>query len=306
MTTNGLVGARGGRLVTTDGLVEARDLTKVFPMPARAVTALSGVSLRIDLADYVAVSGPSGCGKSTLLHLLGCVEPPTGGSLRFEGREVTALSDAERSRLRLLRIGFIFQRFFLLPMLTAWENVELPQGEAGMPRAERRRRTAELLDYVGLTDRADHRPAQLSGGEMQRVAIAPTGQPLRACYLAGQAGPGELERATAAEGSPNSHDRAHATERRVGSRETKPDLWTGAAGGGGSGWPRAGDAAGRRSRMKHEKKSRSPCFRSLRQQARQRRVERAGSGLAGCAEPNPSDRGGEARSRAGRDTGAAG
>ena len=158
--------------VAPDALVEAQGMTKVFPMPARAVTALSGVSLRIDPGDYVAVSGPSGCGKSTLLHLLGCVEPPTAGSLRFEGREVTALADAERSRLRLLRIGFIFQRFFLLPMLTAWENVELPQGEAGVPHAERRRRTAELLDYVGLTDRADHRPAQLSGGEMQRVAIA--------------------------------------------------------------------------------------------------------------------------------------
>ena len=153
-------------------LVEARDVTKVFPMPARAVTALGGVSLHIESGDYVAVSGPSGCGKSTLLHLLGCVEPPTSGTLRFEGREVTALSDAERSRLRLLRIGFIFQRFFLLPMLTAWENIELPQGEAGVARPERRRRTADLLQYVGLTARADHRPAQLSGGEMQRVAIA--------------------------------------------------------------------------------------------------------------------------------------
>jgi len=90
----------------------------------------------------------------------------------FQDREVGSLTDAERSRLRLREIGFIFQRFFLLPMLTAWENVELPQAEAGAGRAERRTRTAELLEYVGLAQRAGHRPSELSGGEMQRVAIA--------------------------------------------------------------------------------------------------------------------------------------
>jgi putative ABC transport system ATP-binding protein len=153
-------------------IVEARELTKVFPMPAGPVTALSGVSLRVDQGDYITIAGPSGCGKSTLLHLLGCVEPPSAGSLLFEGRDVSALPDAERSRLRLNSIGFVFQRFFLLPMLTAWENVELPQSEAGVPRSERRRRTAELLEYVGLAGRVHHRPSQLSGGEMQRVAIA--------------------------------------------------------------------------------------------------------------------------------------
>ena len=153
-------------------VVEARGLCKRFPMPAGDVTALSGVSLRVDPGDYISIEGPSGCGKSTLLHLLGCVEPPSAGSLLFEGRDVADLPDAERSRLRLRSIGFVFQRFFLLPMLTAWENVELPQSEAGASRAERRQRTAELLDYVGLSDRAGHRPAQLSGGEMQRVAIA--------------------------------------------------------------------------------------------------------------------------------------
>jgi len=151
---------------------EGRDLTRVFPMPAGDVTALGHVSIRIEPGEHVAITGPSGCGKSTLLHLLGCVDQPSGGTLLFEGREVGALSESDRSRIRLTRIGFVFQRFFLLPMLTAWENVELPQAEAGVPKSERRSRTRELLDYVGLTGRIDHRPSQLSGGEMQRVAIA--------------------------------------------------------------------------------------------------------------------------------------
>jgi len=141
-------------------------------MPAGAVTALGDVSIRVDPVDYVAVTGPSGCGKSTLLHILGCFDQATAGSLVFEGRDVGALTESERSRIRLTRIGFVFQRFFLLPMLTAWENVELPQAEAGATKAVRRARTRELLDYVGLIDRRDHRPSQLSGGEMQRVAIA--------------------------------------------------------------------------------------------------------------------------------------
>ena len=156
----------------TRPIVEARGVTKTFPMPAGPVVALRDVSLQIDDGDYVAIAGPSGCGKSTLLHVLGCVEPPTAGELRFQDRDVASLSDAARSRIRLLSVGFVFQRFFLLPMLTAWENVELPLGEAGVPKVERRARTAELLDYVGLSGRAHHRPSQLSGGEMQRVAIA--------------------------------------------------------------------------------------------------------------------------------------
>ena len=153
-------------------VVEATELTKTFPMPAGPVTALRDVSLRVDPGEYIAVTGPSGCGKSTLLHLLGSVDTPTSGTLRFEGEEVGTLSDSRRSRIRLTQIGFVFQRFYLLPMLTAWENIELPQGEAGAGKAERRERTAELLDYVGLTHRAQHRPSQLSGGEMQRVAVA--------------------------------------------------------------------------------------------------------------------------------------
>jgi putative ABC transport system ATP-binding protein len=153
-------------------IVEARGVTRVFPMPAGPVTAVRDLSLCLESGEYVAISGPSGCGKSTLLHILGCVDTPTAGSLLFDGHDVAGLSDAERSRIRLTRIGFVFQRFFLLPMLTAWENVELPQAEAGIPAADRRRRTADLLDYVGLAHRAAHRPSQLSGGEKQRVAIA--------------------------------------------------------------------------------------------------------------------------------------
>jgi putative ABC transport system ATP-binding protein len=153
-------------------IVEGRRLTRTFPMPSGPIVALRDVSIQIAPADYVAITGPSGCGKSTLLHLLGCVDAPTSGLLQFEGRDVAALSEVERSRIRLTRIGFVFQRFFLLPMLDAWENVELPQAEIGLAPPDRRQRTRALLDYVGLADRARHRPAQLSGGEMQRVAIA--------------------------------------------------------------------------------------------------------------------------------------
>jgi putative ABC transport system ATP-binding protein len=141
-------------------------------MPAGPVHAVRDVTLQIRAGDHIAVRGPSGCGKSTLLHMLGCVDAPTSGTLLFDGQDVSGLSDARRSALRLRRIGFIFQRFFLLPMLTAAETVELPLSEAGASRRDRQQRTTALLDYVGLTSRADHRPSQLSGGEMQRVAIA--------------------------------------------------------------------------------------------------------------------------------------
>ena len=153
-------------------IVEATNVSRVFPMPAGPVTAVRDVTLTIAEGDHTAISGPSGCGKSTLLHMLGCVDAPSAGTLLFDGHEVSTLNDRARSRLRLGQIGFVFQRFFLLPMLTAAENVELPQAEAGVARDERRRRTRELLEYVGLAARAEHRPSQLSGGEMQRVAIA--------------------------------------------------------------------------------------------------------------------------------------
>jgi putative ABC transport system ATP-binding protein len=153
-------------------IIEATNVSRVFPMPAGPVTAVREVTLSIGDAEHTAIRGPSGCGKSTLLHMLGCVDTPSAGRLLFDGRDVAALNDSARSLLRLTQIGFVFQRFFLLPMLTAAENVELPQSEAGVARDVRRRRSRELLEYVGLAARADHRPSQLSGGEMQRVAIA--------------------------------------------------------------------------------------------------------------------------------------
>ena len=122
---------RGDRVSTSNGhIVEATHISRVFPMPAGPVTAVADVTLRIAPGDHLAIRGPSGCGKSTLLHILGCVETPTAGTLLFNGNDVTKLSDRQRSLLRLRRIGFVFQRFFLLPMLTAAENVELPQSEA--------------------------------------------------------------------------------------------------------------------------------------------------------------------------------
>ena len=153
-------------------VIDVRDVSRIFPMPAGPVTALRGVSLSVSAGEHVAITGPSGCGKSTLLHLVGAVDTPTSGAIVFEGRDLARLSEVERGHLRLTRIGFVFQRFFLLPMLTAAENVELPQAEAGVGAPERRARTRELLAYVGLEDRASHLPSQLSGGEMQRIAIA--------------------------------------------------------------------------------------------------------------------------------------
>jgi putative ABC transport system ATP-binding protein len=176
-------------------IVEASHISRVFPMPAGPVTAVADVSLEIRPGDHIAIRGPSGCGKSTLLHMLGCVEPPTAGTLLFRGDDVTKLSDRQRSLLRLRQIGFVFQRFFLLPMLTAAENVELPQSEANIPKAERRQRTQELLEYVGLAARAAHRPSELSGGEMQRVAIARALANQPGLLLADEP-TGELDRAT--------------------------------------------------------------------------------------------------------------
>jgi len=176
-------------------IIDAHHISRVFPMPAGPVTAVADVTLQIAARDHIAIRGPSGCGKSTLLHMLGCVEPPTAGTLLFRGDDVTKLSDRQRSLLRLRQIGFVFQRFFLLPMLTAAENIELPQSEAHVPKVERRQRTQELLEYVGLAARAAHRPSELSGGEMQRVAIARALANNPGLLLADEP-TGELDRAT--------------------------------------------------------------------------------------------------------------
>jgi putative ABC transport system ATP-binding protein len=141
-------------------------------MHAQVVHALRGVSLEVRSGEYVAISGPSGSGKSTLLQLIGGIDTPTAGVVEILGTRLDTLSDRELTYLRLTRLGFVFQRFHLLPVLTAQENVELPMAEAGLPRKQRQARALELLAYVGLEHRAAHRATQLSGGEMQRVAIA--------------------------------------------------------------------------------------------------------------------------------------
>ena len=150
----------------------ARDLHKDYPMNGAAVHALRGASLEVQAGEYVAIAGPSGSGKSTLLQLIGGIDAPSSGSVELLGTRLDSLSDRELTRLRLTRLGFVFQRFHLLPVLTAMENVELPMAEAGLARRERRVRASELLTYVGLEQRASHRATQLSGREMQRVAIA--------------------------------------------------------------------------------------------------------------------------------------
>lgn len=136
------------------------------------VLALRDVDLRIPSGEFVSVEGPSGCGKTTLLNLIGLLDSPTSGEVRWDGRAVGSLTDRERSRRRLNGVGFIFQRFYLLPTLTARENVELPMRAVGVPRTERLRRSSELLGEVGLAGRERAFPHQLSGGEEQRVAIA--------------------------------------------------------------------------------------------------------------------------------------
>ncbi|MBL8985891.1 MAG: ABC transporter ATP-binding protein [Gemmatimonadetes bacterium] len=179
-------------------MVLGQDLTKVYSLNGRQVAALRGVSLTIAAGEYLAITGPSGSGKSTLLQLLGGLDSPTGGRLELMGRRVEGLSDDELTDLRLRQVGFIFQRFHLMSVLTARENVELPLAEAGVGRRERSERAAELLAYVGLADRADHRATQLSGGEMQRVAIARALANRPALILADEP-TGELDAATGAQ-----------------------------------------------------------------------------------------------------------
>ena len=156
-------------LVTT--IVEAVDLKKTYMLGKVPVNALRGVNLKVESGDFLAILGPSGSGKSTLLNLIGALDKPTEGNMLIEGVDVSTLNDNQLADLRR-RIGFVFQFFNLIPRFTARENVELSMAIAALSKADRRRRTEDLLETVGLKERMNHKPAELSGGEQQRVAIA--------------------------------------------------------------------------------------------------------------------------------------
>ncbi len=153
-------------------IIQAINITKQYKIDKITIDSLNGVDIEINKGDFVAIEGPSGSGKSTLLHILGCIESPTSGRVIINGTDTSSLSPKALARLRLTQIGFVFQQFYLLPTLSAYENIELPMGEAGLSKKKKRERTKYLLESVGLDKRSKHKPTQLSGGEQQRVAIA--------------------------------------------------------------------------------------------------------------------------------------
>jgi putative ABC transport system ATP-binding protein len=153
-------------------MIKIKDVTKVYQVGGEQVHALRGVNLTINGGDFVSIQGPSGSGKSTLLHIIGCIDRPTAGNVTLDDLDLTSLSDSRLTKIRLKKIGFIFQQFYLVPTINAQDNIMLPMKEARVPRGERISRTKELLDRLGILQRAKHYPNQLSGGEQQRVAIA--------------------------------------------------------------------------------------------------------------------------------------
>jgi putative ABC transport system ATP-binding protein len=153
-------------------LIQVNEVKKIYEVGIQKIEAIAGVDLEIDRNEYVAIMGPSGSGKSTFMNILGCLDTPTEGTYYLNGLLVSNLSDDELARIRNKEIGFVFQTFNLLPRATALQNVELPLIYGGISSDERRRRSEEALDAVGLADRAVHRPNELSGGQRQRVAIA--------------------------------------------------------------------------------------------------------------------------------------
>ena len=158
-------------MTAADGpVIEARDVVKRYETGAETILALAGVSIAIEPGEFVAIMGPSGSGKSTLLNVLGLLDEPTEGAVYLDGEDTSTLTETERTRARKRTIGFVFQNYYLIPTLTAQENVEIPRlldQDPGTPA-----RAAELLERVGLGDRLDHTPGELSGGQKQRVAIA--------------------------------------------------------------------------------------------------------------------------------------
>lgn len=153
-------------------MIVTQNLSKSYGHGQGQVEALRSINLEVEQGENVALVGPSGAGKSSLLYLIGLMDAPTGGDVQLFGRSTAALADVERSRLRGQTLGFVFQSFNLLPQLSAWENVALPLRYARVSARDRRRRSFEMLERVGLLDRASHRPSELSGGQEQRVAVA--------------------------------------------------------------------------------------------------------------------------------------
>ncbi len=150
----------------------AENISEIYTMGENKIYALRDVSFSVEKGEYVAVTGPSGSGKSTLLHILGCLDIPTDGTYKFQGRNISDINDEELSRIRLREIGFVFQFFNLLPRINVVHNVELPLIYAGISKKERRERALSAIERVGLISRSAHNPQELSGGERQRVAIA--------------------------------------------------------------------------------------------------------------------------------------
>ena len=153
-----------------NNVIELNDVTRSYQRGSETIRAVNDLTLSVAPGEFVAIVGPSGSGKTTLLNLIGCVDKPDGGTLRIDGEETSGLNEAGLTKIRARKIGFVFQQFFLLPTLTAQENVQLPA--VFRRNGDRSARAAELLDDVGLGNRLHHLPGQLSGGEMQRVAIA--------------------------------------------------------------------------------------------------------------------------------------
>jgi putative ABC transport system ATP-binding protein len=149
-----------------------RDIRKVYDTGKVQVEALCGIDLEVDRGELVAIIGPSGSGKSTLMNLIGCLDTPSAGEYELRGQSVSGMKRDQLAAIRNRRVGFVFQSFNLLSQISAYENVEMPLLFGGVPRRKRRERVKDLLDRVGLGDRMDHKPTELSGGQMQRVAIA--------------------------------------------------------------------------------------------------------------------------------------
>lgn len=153
-------------------LVMMSDVEKDYRLGETTVHAIRGVSLEIDAGEFVSIVGPSGCGKTTLLNMIGCIDKPSSGTVRFDERDVVALNDAQAAEVRLEHIGFVFQSFNLVPVLSVQENIELPMMLAGAKPSDRRKVAEHLVEAVGLERFATHKPSELSGGQRQRVAIA--------------------------------------------------------------------------------------------------------------------------------------